>query len=270
MPNTGKRCRHGHDWRVSFDGRFSYCFNCPAKWHSRDGRTPPQENYKVYPGMPEWTQQTSNQQGATTVPNIPEVFDVLGDDFNENDQQTSGEPQWCNVEDVLYQEIIITRANVADKFDSYSGKNKAYAYVNFYYAEDEAQTPWVFRTGWQKIKKQVAAFEQLKADGNNPYPIECGVAEILIDNPFVPDDGVARFPLHFVPFGVLDEMQAASVDFQVARNQSSSAPQATAAPTPPPAQATAPTAPGASARRSAPTAGGSSARTGVKPNGSRS
>src|SRR5690348_6497745 len=242
------RCHYGHDWRISFDGRFYYCFNCPAEWFSNDGTPPPQETYKSYPRYADWTtrlerqesqENQENQQGANTaMANTQRALDILDADPETNAGGTESDVEWKRLEDILYQPIVITRANIADKFDEYRQKNRTFAYVNFFFYDDEAQMPFAFRTAWPALRAQVAQLVKAKEDatkqrkpGENPFPVECGVVELLIDNPLVGDDGVARFPLKLAPFDLLEEMQLASSEYALNQNQS-----ATTAPTAPPAK----------------------------------
>ena len=122
------------------------------------------------------------------------------------------EAEWYNVDDVLYQPIVITRASLADKWSDFQQKNRTYAYVNFYFYDDPEKRPFVFRTGWVGVRSKVAGLLNLKKAGNDPFPVECGVVEVLVNKPFVSDDGTARFPLDLVPFAQLEARQQAAVD----------------------------------------------------------
>lgn len=196
--------------------------------------------------------------------NTQRALDILSDTGDDENQTNSSdqEAQWVSVEDILYQPIIITRANVMDKYDKTYDRNRTFAYVNFYFAEDVEQTPWVFRTGWQKIRKQINALNAAKAAGDNPYPVECGVAEILINNPLQGDDGSVRFPLQLLPFEQLDAEETAATSFSLKETVNESP--ATAAPAPQPAKATAPAASPARAGTIAATAGRRSATASAK------
>lgn len=187
------------------------------------------------------------------MPNTHAAHEVLSNtpDDDRATGRSDNDAQWVSVEDILYQNIVITRANVMDKYDEARQKNRTFAYVNFHYSDDETETPYVFRTGWQKIRKQIATLNALKAAGDDPYPVECGVAEILVDNPLIGDDGVPRFPLQLLPFEMLDAAETAATSYALRT------PPAT--PAPAPAPATAPTA-RPQAAPSAPVAAPSAAR----------
>ena len=113
---------------------------------------------------------------------------------------------WIKADDILYQHIVVTRASIADKYNQFTGKTTPNAYVNFFYADDESQTPFVFSTGWQAIRSAVARFN---AAEESPYPVHCAVVEVLSGQPFN-----GHFPLRFVSLGKLqeaiEEMEASS------------------------------------------------------------
>lgn len=171
------------------------------------------------------------------------------------------EAEWYNVDDVLYQPIVITRASLADKWSDFQQKNRTYAYVNFYFYDDPEQRPFVFRTGWVGVRSKVAGLLNLKKAGNDPFPVECGVVEVLVNKPFVSDDGTARFPLDLVPFAQLEARQQAAVDHNLKQSPATGpAPREAPATTPqPPEPRPAPPATSTRAPTSAATARNSSA-----------
>ena len=189
---------------------------------------------------------------------------ILGDPSGENSGNTS-DAEWISVDDILYQPIVVTRANVADRYDAVYDRNRTFAYVNFYYAEDASQAPFVFRTGWPKLRQQINALLALKKAGDDPFPLECGVVEMLDRDPLVSDDGTVRFPVQLLPFEALDAAQESSVQYRLQQD-------AQDAPTiepsnAPPAPHTAPRRPGV---QSAPPASRAPGRSTAAPAGSGS
>lgn len=214
----GPRCKYGHDWRISFDSRFYYCYACPAEWRSKDGSPPPQQSYKQYPDYPEYTNYYLEQGANSNIMANTQSAQRALTETTDNDTASAysdQEAQWKSPEELLYQRILVTRANVVDKYDARYDKNRTFAYVNFVFADDETATPFVFRTGWPVIRKQINALNALKAQGDDPYPVECGLAEILTKNPLTGDDGTVRFPLHLLPFEELDQAETDATSYSL-------------------------------------------------------
>ena len=198
---------------------------------------------------------------------------ILSDSSGENSGNTS-DAEWISVDDILYQPIVVTRANVADRYDAVYDRNRTFAYVNFYYAEDASQAPFVFRTGWPKLRQQINALLALKKAGDDPFPLECGVVEMLDRDPLVSDDGTVRFPVQLLPFEALDAAQESSVQYRLQQDarDAQDAQDAQDAPTiepsnAPPAPHTAPRRPGV---QSAPPASRAPGRSTAAPAGSGS
>ena len=169
---------------------------------------------------------------------------ILGDPSGENSGNTS-DAEWISVDDILYQPIVVTRANVADRYDAVYDRNRTFAYVNFYYAEDASQAPFVFRTGWPKLRQQINALLALKKAGDDPFPLECGVVEMLDRDPLVSDDGTVRFPVQLLPFEALDAAQESSVQYRLQQDAQDAQNAPTIEPSnAPPAPHTAPRRPG--------------------------
>jgi len=229
-------CRYAHDWRQSaLDVHYYRCANCRRSYYSPSGGYPP--NYTL-----------PTTQGASTVANTHHAQTVLGGKPANGNGNGENEAEWYNVEDVLYQPIVITRASIADKWSDYQNKNRTYAYVNFYFFDDPEQKPFVFRTGWAGVRGKINQLLQLKTSGDDPFPVECGVVEILVKNPFVSEDGTARFPLDLVPFDQLEGRQQAEVDHNLKQSPATGPlPQEAPATTPPPPD-TPPAAPATSTR----------------------
>src|SRR5690242_13560634 len=111
MPrDTRKRCRFGHDWRISFDGRFYYCYSCPAQWQGKPGETPPQDTYKAYPAARDWTTRLPERQQGDSNAMPSKEFDAFLD--AEDTEQSSTQESWIKVRDMLYDPIHVTRANL--------------------------------------------------------------------------------------------------------------------------------------------------------------
>lgn len=194
----GPRCQFGHDWRISFDGRFYYCFNCPAEWFSKDGRdgaAPPQKSYRVYPDYTTWA--TNPPEGdSITMPS--KEFDAFLDADDET--QTGTQESWMKVRDMLYEPIRVTRANLRTEDDSYNpGQTREVAYVHFHFLDDLSQTPFVFSSSARAIKATVK-----RAVDGNEFPFDVAVIEILSAEPFN-----GYFPLRFTSLGKLPEAKAA-------------------------------------------------------------
>ena len=192
---------------------------------------------------------------------------ILGDSSGENSGNTS-DAEWISVDDILYQPIVVTRANVADRYDAVYDRNRTFAYVNFYYAEDASQAPFVFRTGWPKLRQQINALLALKKAGDDPFPLECGVVEMLDRDPLVSDDGTVRFPVQLLPFEALDAAQESSVQYRLQQDAQDAQNAPTIEPSnAPPAPHTAPRRPGV---QSAPPASRAPGRSTAAPAGSGS
>ena len=192
---------------------------------------------------------------------------ILGDPSGENSGNTS-DAEWISVDDILYQPIVVTRANVADRYDAVYDRNRTFAYVNFYYAEDASQAPFVFRTGWPKLRQQINALLALKKAGDDPFPLECGVVEMLDRDPLVSDDGTVRFPVQLLPFEALDAAQESSVQYRLQQDAQDAQNAPTIEPSnAPPAPRIAPRRPGV---QSAPPASRAPGRSTAAPAGSGS
>ena len=192
---------------------------------------------------------------------------ILSDSSGENSGNTS-DAEWISVDDILYQPIVVTRANVADRYDAVYDRNRTFAYVNFYYAEDASQAPFVFRTGWPKLRQQINALLALKKAGDDPFPLECGVVEMLDRDPLVSDDGTVRFPVQLLPFEALDAAQESSVQYRLQQDAQDAQDAPTIEPSnAPPAPHTAPRRPGV---QSAPPASRAPGRSTAAPAGSGS
>lgn len=195
----GQRCAFGHDWRVSFDGRFYYCYQCPAEWFMPDGSAPPQESYKQYPRYEDWTttlpENTKQQGDSTTMPS--KEFDA----FLDNDEEQAGTKEsWMKVRDMLYEPIRVTRANINTEDDKFNpGQTRTVAYVHFHFLDDEAETPFVFTSSARAIMGTIE-----RAVRDNEFPFEAAVIEILSAEPFN-----GYFPLRFTSLGKLPEALAA-------------------------------------------------------------
>lgn len=212
---------NGHTWRVSaLDPLYYRCTNCRRAYYSANGAHPPLFT-------------TYHHTGVPTVANTQQADSVL--DSAPANGSGDSEAEWYNVDDVLYQPIVITRASLADKWSDFQQKNRTYAYVNFYFYDDPEKRPFVFRTGWVGVRSKVAGLLNLKKAGNDPFPVECGVVEVLVNKPFVSDDGTARFPLDLVPFAQLEARQQAAVDHSLKQSPATGpAPREAPATTPPP------------------------------------
>ena len=192
---------------------------------------------------------------------------ILSDSSGENSGNTS-DAEWISVDDILYQPIVVTRANVADRYDAVYDRNRTFAYVNFYYAEDASQAPFVFRTGWPKLRQQINALLALKKAGDDPFPLECGVVEMLDRDPLVSDDGTVRFPVQLLPFEALDAAQESSVQYRLQQDAQDAQNAPTIEPSnAPPAPRIAPRRPGV---QSAPPASRAPGRSTAAPAGSGS
>lgn len=152
------------------------------------------------------------------------ILGMSDEELNGSSERTANDAMWINTDEILYEAIQITSANVRDKFDSYSQKNKTYAYVNFYLLGDEGETPYVFRSAWSGIVKQVAKMAESKS-----FPA-CGLIESLSASPIVGNDGKARFPLRFVAIDQLDDARNAATEHDLREN--APAPDPTPDPTP--------------------------------------
>ena len=194
-------------------------------------------------------------------------------------------PEWVAADDVKYQPIVITRANVRDIADNFNRdrdgnpKTKTVAFVNFFFADDETEQPFVFKTGWLAIRNAVNAWNDLTP---RPYPIACGLTEML-NRPAI----AGHFPLRFSPPDQLeigeDAAQAYSLQqtepnnkplYNKAHTAPAAAPAAapagiTGEPTPPADQPTAPAAPSTSrpGRTSAARASGGSVSNNLRTRG---
>ena len=197
MTRDGRRCAHGHDWRVSFDGRFYYCFYCPAEWFMPDGSAPPQESYKQYPNYTDWSTRTE-QGDSNTMPT--QEFEAFLDD---DDAQSQGEESWIKVRDMLYEPIRVTRANINTVDDTYNpGKTKELAYVHFHFLDDLSETPFVFSSSAKAIMNTVR-----RAVAGEEFPFDAGIVEILSAEPFN-----GYFPLRFTSLAKLEAAKAALED----------------------------------------------------------
>lgn len=196
MPSDKRRfCRFGHDWRVSFDGRFYYCYRCPAQWQSQPGQTPPQDTYKTYPTNTTWADNLP-ERTANTMPS-QEFDDFLEAD---SDEQAGTKESWMKVRDMLYEPIRVTRGNIREEDDSYNpGKMRDVAYVHFHFLDDLSETPFVFSTSARAILNTVK-----RAIDGNEFPFDAAVIEILTAEPFN-----GYFPLRFTSLGKLAAAQAA-------------------------------------------------------------
>lgn len=224
-----RRCRYGHDWRVSFDGRFYYCYNCPAKWQGKSGTTPPQETYKVFPRYEDWTtnlpQTPQTPQGESNMPT--KEFESFLD--ADDEEQSGTRESWMKVRDMLYEPIQVTRANINSEDDKFNpGQTRSVAYVHFHFLDDESETPFVFSSSAKAIMNTIS-----RAIENSEFPFEAAVIEILSAEPF---NGF--FPLRFTSLGKLPAAQAA----WEASNGLINTPAPVEPATPPPAQASAPAA----------------------------
>lgn len=202
MPrDTRKYCPFGHDWRVSFDGRFYYCYQCPAQWQGPAGQTPPQTTYKTYPVYHDWaTGLPQPQQGDSTTMPSKEFDDFLNAD---DEEQTGTKESWMKVRDMLYEPIRVTRANINTEDDKFNpGQTRTVAYVHFHFLDDESQTPFVFTSSARAILNTVSH----AVDGNE-FPFDAAVIEILSAEPFN-----GYFPLRFTSLGKLAAAQAALED----------------------------------------------------------
>ena len=134
------------------------------------------------------------------------ILGMSDEELTGSSERANSDATWISTDEILYEAIQITSANVRDKFDSYSQKNKTYAYVNFYLLGDEGETPYVFRSAWQGIVKQVAKMAESQS-----YPA-CGLIESLSASPIVGNDGKSRFPLRFVAIDQLDDARNAATE----------------------------------------------------------
>lgn len=246
----GKRCRFGHDWRVSFDRRFYYCYQCPAEWHSPDGSAPPQESYKSHPQYNDWAENLP-EGASNTMPS--KAFDDLLE--SDDDARAGTQESWMKVRDMLYEPIRVTRANIREEDDQFNpGKTRNVAYVHFYFLDDESETPFVFSSSASAILKTIN-----RAVSGDEFPFDTAVIEVLSAEPFN-----GYFPLRFTSLGKLAAAQAALGD---SNQLQSHAPAASAPETPPAPDAT--TSPKASTavtagKRSAPGVTTTSANTGAR------
>lgn len=189
-----KQCRYGHDWRVSFDARFYYCYYCPAQWRGRPGETPPRTTYHTYPENPPWADHLP-ERNSTTMPS--QLFNDLLD-ADDSDLPESKEA-WMKVRDMLYEPIHVTRANIREEEDSYNpGRTRQVAYVHFTFLDDESETPFVFSSSAKAILSTVS-----RAVAGNEFPFDAAVIEILSAEPFN-----GYFPLRFTSLGKLAQAQA--------------------------------------------------------------
>lgn len=121
------------------------------------------------------------------------IDDILTADSNTlmpNTWDAENPPIWVHVSEVLYQPIVVTRANVTTVNDKIRGEVER-AFINFYYRDDEDKIAYVFATGWNSLKNQVVHLARLRA-----FPLECGIVEMLDKKPFY-DNGNAYYPLRF-------------------------------------------------------------------------
>ncbi len=151
---------------------------------------------------------------------LDNILDANSDELMETSNQES---QWIKLELVLYQPIVITRANVTTIKDKVRGDVER-AFVNFFFEVDETRTRYVFSTGWGAIKRQVEALARAKA-----FPVTCGIVEILTNGdgspviPFVSDEGKSFFPLRFVKSEHLHLWENAASDTKVLMSPENSA-----------------------------------------------
>lgn len=205
MPrDTRKRCKYGHDWRVSFDGRFYYCYRCPAKWRGERGATPPRDSYRTYPDDTTWA-DILPERNEPTMPS--KEFDALLD--ADDAEQSSERESWIKVRDMLYEPIHVTRANINEEEDSYNpGKTRQVAYVHFTFLDDEAGTPFVFSSSARAILNTIQ-----RAVNGQEFPFDAAVIEVLSAEPFN-----GYFPLRFTSLGKLAAAQAALEDSNTLQN----------------------------------------------------
>lgn len=229
---NGRRCAAGHDWRMSFDGRFYYCYYCPAEWYAKDGAAPPQESYKTYPNYQTWADNLpEREREANTMPS--KAFDDFLD--ADDNEQAGTKESWMKVRDMLYEPIRVTRANINTEDDKFNpGQERTVAYVHFHFLDDLSETPFVFTSSAKAIMNTIK-----RAVDGNEFPFDAAVIEILSAEPFN-----GYFPLRFTSLGKLAEAQAALEASQMLVNPATSTPPETqAAPTvSTPSKATAPAA----------------------------
>lgn len=220
-------CTYGHDWRISFDSRFYYCFCCPAQWRGEAGQTPPQESSHAAANDSSYTTWADSlpERIDPTMPS--KEFEVLLD--ADDNEQIRTQESWIKVRDMLYEPICVTRANIKEEEDNYNpGKTRTVAYVHFQFLDDEAQTPFVFSSSARAILNTVQ-----RAVAGDEFPFDAAVIEILSAEPFN-----GYFPLRFTSLGKLAAAQAALEDANTLQSPAPAAP-ATSAPAAPAAPAAA-------------------------------
>ena len=147
--------------------------------------------------------QNNMNTNNTTNPTDFELDSIL--DAPSEELMTERKPEWINPEKVLYEALVITRANLRQQFDERKGHKVERANVNFYKLDDPSQTPYVFSVGWMSVRNQIA---QLLA--RQAFPVTCALVEMRDKAPFTDDNGVDHYPLRFVSLGQLETLEVSA------------------------------------------------------------
>lgn len=151
------------------------------------------------------SQNNQNNMNTNTTPNPTdfELDSIL--DAPSEELMSERKPEWINPEKVLYEAMVVTRANLRQQFDERKGHKVERANVNFYKLDDPSQTPYVFSVGWMSVRNQIA---QLLA--RQAFPVTCALVEMRDKVPFTDDNGVDHYPLRFVSLAQLEALEVSA------------------------------------------------------------